>query len=87
MRLIRTNPDKAFKDVRDYLGQSPEEIRATMKEVPLWSLAMSKKYYGTARKPGPIYKIFNSSARFWKDIGEIKTLPNAKRAIDPTFVN
>jgi NitT/TauT family transport system substrate-binding protein len=87
MRLIRTNPDKAFKDVRDYLGQSPKEIRATMKELPLWSLAMSKKYYGTARKPGPIYKIFNSSARFWKDIGEIKTLPNAKRAIDPTFVD
>lgn len=87
MRLIRTNPDKAFKDVKEYLGQSPSEIRATMKDVPLWPLAMSKKYYGTANKPGPIYKIFNSSARFWKGIGEIKTLPSAKKAIDPTFVN
>ena len=87
MRLIRTNPDKAFKDVHDYLGQSPSEIRATMKDVPLWSIATSTKYYGTKKKPGPIYKIFNSSARFWKGIGEIKKLPNAKTAIDPTFVN
>jgi NitT/TauT family transport system substrate-binding protein len=87
MKLIRTNPDKAFSDVREYLGQSADDIRETMKDVPLWSLATSRKYYGTAKKPGAIYKIFNSSAKFWKTIGEIKTLPNAKRAIDPTFVN
>lgn len=87
MRLIRTNPNKAFNDVHDYLGQSPSEIRATMKDVPLWPIATSMKYYGTKKKPGPIYKIFNSSARFWKGIGEIKKLPNAKTAIDPTFVN
>ena len=87
MRLIRTNPNKAFRDVNDYLHQSPDEIRETMKIVPLWPLAKSKTYYGTRRKPGAIYKIFNSSARFWKSIGEIKSLPNAKRAIDPTFVN
>ncbi|MDQ3895224.1 MAG: ABC transporter substrate-binding protein, partial [Actinomycetota bacterium] len=87
MRLIRTNPNKAFRDVNDYLHQSPDEIRETMKIVPLWSLAKSKKYYGTRRKPGAIYKIFNSSARFWRSIGEIRSLPNAKRAIDPTFVN
>jgi NitT/TauT family transport system substrate-binding protein len=87
MRLIRTNPNKAFGDVRDYLHQSPDEIRDTMKDVPLWPLSKSKQYYGTRKKPGPIYKIFNSSARFWRSIGEIKSLPNAKRAIDPTFVN
>jgi NitT/TauT family transport system substrate-binding protein len=86
MRLIRTDPDKAFGDVHDYLGQTPDEIKETMKDVPLWSLAKSKQYYGTAKKPGPIYSIFNSSARFWKGIGEIKRLPNAKSAIDPSFV-
>jgi NitT/TauT family transport system substrate-binding protein len=87
MRLIRTNPNKAFADVKDFLGQSPDDIRATMKEVPLWTVAQNKKYYGTAAKHGPIYKIFDSSARFWKAIGEIKKLPSAKKAIDPTFVN
>jgi hypothetical protein len=87
MRLIRTNPSKAFADVHDYLGQSADDIKATMKDVPLWSVAQSKKYYGTKRHPGAIYKIFTKSANFWKSIGEIKTVPSPKNAIDPTFVN
>jgi NitT/TauT family transport system substrate-binding protein len=86
MKLIRTNPDKAFGDVKSYLGQSADDIKATMKDVPLWSVAQSKKYYGTKKRPGAIYKIFTKSAKFWKTIGEIKTVPSPKNAIDPTFV-
>ena len=86
MKLIKTNPDKAFADVKDYLGQSADDIKATMKDVPLWSVAQSKKYYGTKTRPGAIYKIFTKSAKFWKGIGEIKTVPSPKNAIDPTFV-
>src|ERR671931_289921 len=87
MKLINSNPDKAFADVKDYLGQSADDIKATMKDVPLWSVAQSKKYYGTKTRPGAIYKIFTKSAKFWKGIGEIKTVPSPKNAIDPTFVN
>jgi NitT/TauT family transport system substrate-binding protein len=86
MKLIRTNPDKAFGDVKSYLGQSADDIKATMKDVPLWSVAQSKKYYGTKKRPGAIYKIFTKSAKFWKSIGEIKTVPTPKNAIDPSFV-
>jgi NitT/TauT family transport system substrate-binding protein len=87
MSLIKKNPNKAFADVHDYLGQSPSEIKATMKDVPLWPISKSKKYYGTRKHPGAIYKIFTKSAKFWKSIGEIKTVPSPKNAIDPTFVN
>jgi NitT/TauT family transport system substrate-binding protein len=84
--FLHTHQDQALSDVTDYLGQSPDEIKATMKDVPIWGLAESKAYYGTTSKPGPIYDIFNKSAQFWKSIGEIKTLPDAKSAIDPSFV-
>jgi len=87
MKLIRTNPTKAFADVHSYLGQSASEIAATMKDVPLWSVAQSRKYYGTKSHPGAIYAIFTKSANFWKSIGEIKTVPSPKNAIDSTFVN
>jgi NitT/TauT family transport system substrate-binding protein len=87
MKLIRTNPSKAFADVHSYLGQSAADIKATMKDVPLWSVAQSRKYYGTKSHPGAIYKIFTKSATFWKSIGEIKTIPSPKNAIDSTFVN
>ncbi len=87
MKLIKSNPNKAFADVHAYLGQSAADIKATMKDVPLWSVSQSKKYYGTKKHPGAIYKIFTKSATFWKGIGEIKSVPSPKNAIDPTFVN
>src|SRR3954453_20505145 len=85
--FLHSNPDKAFEDVSDYLGQSPDEIKATMKTVPIWGLPESKAYYGTKDSPGPIYDIFNKSAEFWKGIGEIKSTPDAKTAIDPSFLD
>jgi NitT/TauT family transport system substrate-binding protein len=87
VNLLRTNPDKAIADVTDYLGQSPDEIKATMKTVPIWGLEESKKYYGTKSNPGPIYDIFKKSGEFWKSIGETKTIAPAGPAIDPTFVD
>jgi NitT/TauT family transport system substrate-binding protein len=86
MKLIKNDPTKAFGDVKAYLGQSADDIKATMKDVPLWTVAQSKKYYGTKKRPGAIYKIFTKSAKFWKSIGEIKTVPSPKNAVDPTFV-
>jgi len=84
--FLHSNPDKALKDVTDYLGQSPEDIKATMKTVPVWGLQESQKYYGTKDDPGPIYDIFDKSAKFWMNTGEIKSMPDAKTAIDPSFV-
>ena len=84
--FLHSNEDKALEDVTDYLGQSPDEIKAVMKTVPIWGIDESRKYYGTKDAPGAIYDIFDKSANFWKDIGEIKTVPDAKTAIDPSFV-
>lgn len=84
--FLASNEDKALEDVSDYLGQSPDEIKAVMKTVPIWGMEESREYYGTKDNPGPIYDIFDKSARFWKGIGEIKTMPDAKAAIDPSFV-
>jgi NitT/TauT family transport system substrate-binding protein len=86
VNFLHTNQDKAFEDVADYLGQSPDEIKATMKTVPIWGLAESRKYYGTKAAPGPIYDIFKKSGEFWKSLGETKTVADAKAAIDPSFV-
>jgi len=86
INLIKHNPKKAFADVTKYLGQTPAEIKATMKDVPIWSIAQSKKYYGTPGKPGPIYGVFGQSAKFWKSIGQIKSLPNANTAVDGSFL-
>ena len=86
VEFLRTNEDQALEHVTDYLGQSPDEIRAIMKTVPIWGIEESRKYYGTKDDPGPIYDIFKKSADFWKDLGEIETMPDPKTAIDPSFI-
>jgi NitT/TauT family transport system substrate-binding protein len=84
--FLRTNEDDALADVTEYLGQEPDDIKAVMETVPIWSIDESKKYYGTADNPGPIYDIFTESAEFWKNIGEIESVPDPKEAIDPSFL-
>jgi NitT/TauT family transport system substrate-binding protein len=84
--FLKSNPDKAFEDVTDYLGQSPDEIKATMKTVPIWGIDESRKYYGTKDSPGPIYDIFKKSGEFWKGLGEIDSVPDPSGAIDPSFI-
>jgi NitT/TauT family transport system substrate-binding protein len=84
--FTKSNPDKAFGYATKYLGQSVADIKATLKDVPLWTLAQSRAYYGTPSKHGQIYKIFTKAAQFWKGIGEISSVPSPNGAIDPSFL-
>ena len=84
--FLHSNEDAALEHVTEYLGQSPDEIKATMKTVPIWGVEESQEYYGTKDSPGPIYDIFEKSAAFWKDLGEIDSIPEPDGAIDPSFV-
>ncbi|MBD0291604.1 MAG: ABC transporter substrate-binding protein [Thermoleophilia bacterium] len=87
MDYVNQNQDEAFEAATEYLGQDVKTIKATLETVPLWTLEESQKYYGTEDDPGPIYDIFTQSAEFWKGIGEIEEIPDAKKAIDPSFLN
>lgn len=87
MDFVESSPDEAFEHATEYLGQSVDDIKATLETVPLWTLAESQEYYGTPDNQGPIYDIFLESAEFWKSIGEIEEIPDAEGAIDPTFLN
>jgi NitT/TauT family transport system substrate-binding protein len=84
--FLESNPDDAIADVTEYLGQTPDEVKATMETVPIWSIEDSKKFFGTADSPGPIYDIFTKSGEFWKELGETKSVTDPSEAIDPSFL-
>jgi NitT/TauT family transport system substrate-binding protein len=87
MDVVRSDPDKAFRYVTDYLGQSVAEVKATLTTVPLMTLEQGAKFYGTPDNRGPGYDLFEQSAEFWQSIGEIDEVPSADDAIDPSFIN
>ena len=68
--FLKSNEDQALADVTDYLGQKPDDIKAVMETVPIWS----------------IDDIFTKSAEFWKNLGEIDNVPDPSQAIDPSFL-
>ena len=84
--FLESSPDEAIADVTEYLGQSPEDVKATMETVPIWSIEESKKFFGTADSPGPIYDIFTKSGEFWKELGETQSVTDPSEAIDPSFL-
>jgi NitT/TauT family transport system substrate-binding protein len=84
--FLKSNPDDAIADVTEYLGQTPEEVKATMETVPIWSIEDSKKFFGTADSPGPIYDIFTKSGEFWQELGETQSVTDPSEAIDPSFL-
>lgn len=84
--FLNSNPDEAIADVTEYLGQSPEDVKATMETVPIWSIEDSKKFFGTADSPGAVYDIFTKSAKFWQELGETDNVPDPSEAIDPSFL-
>ncbi len=51
--FLESSPDEAIADVTEYLGQSPEDVKATMETVPIWSIEESKKFFGTLTAPAP----------------------------------
>ena len=53
MDFVKANPDKAFGYATKYLGQSTAVIKATLKDVPLWTLQQSRAYYGTPEQARP----------------------------------
>ncbi len=84
--FLKSNEDQALEDVSEYLGQTPDEIKATMETVPIWGIKESQEYYGTKESPGPIFDIFKESGEFWKGLGEIDSVAEPNDAIDPSFV-
>jgi NitT/TauT family transport system substrate-binding protein len=86
VEFLKSNEDEALDDVTDYLGQEPDDIKAVMETVPIWSIDDSKKFFGTKESLGPIGDIFTKSAQFWKDLGEIDNVPDPSQAIDPSFL-
>ena len=78
--FLKSNPDKAFGDVTEYLGQSPEEIEGDDGDGADLVDEESRSTTDTADSPGPIYTSSRSRAQFWKSIGEITSVtdPNER---------
>ena len=47
----------------------------------------ARKLFGTTDAPGPLYKVADEAAAFWKETGDAPTPVSAQDALDPQYLN
>ncbi|MBX6753127.1 MAG: ABC transporter substrate-binding protein [Thermorudis peleae] len=80
------NPDDAIQVMATEFKQKPEDVKADLQTIKLFSIADSKQYFGTPQNPGPIYKVSEQIADFWMQIKVIDKKPDVNQLIDPSFL-
>jgi NitT/TauT family transport system substrate-binding protein len=85
--FTESQPGAANKIIGKYVNESPSQVSVDLTKVPLMTLAISKRYFGTARNPGPVYTTARSSSSFWLRLKKIDKMPNLKTLINPSFLS
>ncbi|BCV20277.1 ABC transporter substrate-binding protein [Moorella sp. Hama-1] len=87
MQYWESNKADANAIMAKGLGIKVEEFTSNLETLRLFNLAQNKEMFGTADKPGTLYTSLQQAIDFGFNNKVIKSKPDAKAMIDPTFVN
>ncbi|MGI9862057.1 ABC transporter substrate-binding protein [Moorella naiadis] len=87
MQYWESNKADANAIMAKGLGIKVEEFTSNLETLRLFNLAQNKEMFGTADKPGTLYTSLQQAIDFGFNNKVIKSKPEAKAMIDPTFVN
>lgn len=85
----KKNPAKAIKLMaQNFTGIGPADAEGMWNDVYLPGYKDNYNFFGLngEKTPSGYHKIFDSSSRIWKKIGESNTLGNAEESLDASFV-
>ena len=80
------NPKDADAIMAKFTNQKPEEFTKEKGGVRFYGEKENKEYFGTAQKPGSLYKVTQRAADVWFELKFIKTKPKAADLIDGSFL-
>ena len=87
MQYWESNKTEANAIMAKGLGIKEEEFTSNLQTLRLFNLAQNKEMFGTVDKPGTLYTSLQQAVDFGFNNKVIKSKPDAKAMIDPTFVN
>lgn len=80
------NPKEADAIMAKFTNQKPEEFTQEKAGVRFYGEKENKDYFGTAQKPGLLYRVTQRAADLWFDLKFIKSKPKAADLIDGSFL-
>lgn len=87
MEYWKNHKDESNEIMAKGLKISSQEFTETLSSLKLYDLADNKGFFGSADKPGTIFKNFDRIADFYLAKKLINKKPAAKDYIDPTYIN
>jgi NitT/TauT family transport system substrate-binding protein len=84
---LRTNPPEALAIAAKQFKITPKELEKQLKGVKLEDLSTNKEMLGNPNSQLYLLNLLNELGSFLKDQGQIKTVPDMSKYIDPSFVN
>jgi NitT/TauT family transport system substrate-binding protein len=86
VKFAVANPQEADAIMAKFTGQKPEEFTKEKTGVRFYGDKENKEYFGTAQKPGLLYKVTQRAADLWSELKLIKKKPKAADLIDGSFL-
>ncbi|WP_281164590.1 ABC transporter substrate-binding protein [Liquorilactobacillus sicerae] len=88
LAYIKSHPTSAYKIMSKKAGIGSKELKKEMTtEIKLYNKEGNKKYFGTEKNKGQIYKISKIASDLWYTSKISKNKISAEKVTNPTFVN
>ncbi|WP_258360585.1 ABC transporter substrate-binding protein [Moorella sulfitireducens (nom. illeg.)] len=87
MQYWENNKAEANAIMAKGLGIKEEEFESNLETLRLFNLDQNKEMFGTPENPGTLYTTLQQAVDFGFNNKVIKSKPDAKAMLDPTFVN
>lgn len=87
MQYWENNKAEANAIMAKGLGIKQEEFESNLETLRLFNLAQNKEMFGTLDKPGTLYTSLQQAVDFGYNNKVIKSKPDVKSMLDPTYVN
>lgn len=86
LEFLKTNPKEGLAIMAKRLSITPEELETQLKGIQIPDLAMNAEMLGNPQSDLYLLKPMTELAQFLKEQGQIQTVPDLSKVLDPQFV-
>jgi len=84
---LRSNPDESLRIMSKGLDTKVADLKDQLTSIKFYTSADAARLFGTAQSRGPLYRVAEEAAAFWKEIGDASSEVPADEALDPQYLD
>lgn len=85
--FLEQHPDEALQIMSEGLDTKVADLKDQLASIKFYTSDDARQLFGTTDAPGPLYKVADEAAAFWKASGDAPQPVSAQDALDPQYLN